>query len=111
MDIYIENAGKRFNRTWIFKNINVNIAAGSCFAILGNNGSGKSTLLKTIAGITELSEGKIHHRNKAEEIAPANWFAHSIYTSPAMELIEEFTLAELLEFHFGVREMDTVKDN
>ena len=37
--------------------MNLEIAAGEFFGIVGRNGSGKSTLLKCLAGIYEIDSG------------------------------------------------------
>jgi len=50
MRIKLTNLGKRYNREWIFRNLNFQFEPGKHYAITGPNGSGKSTLLKIIAG-------------------------------------------------------------
>lgn len=40
-------------------NINVEVAAGEFFGIVGRNGSGKSTLLKCMAGIYDIDHGEL----------------------------------------------------
>jgi ABC-type polysaccharide/polyol phosphate transport system ATPase subunit len=40
--------------------VNVEIAPGEFFGIVGRNGSGKSTLLKCLAGIYGIDEGELH---------------------------------------------------
>ena len=42
------------------KDVNVEIAQGEFFGIIGRNGSGKSTLLKCIAGIYNADAGEHH---------------------------------------------------
>src|SRR5215831_6822556 len=61
MKITLTNAGKRFNRDWIFRNINYEFLSDHAYAIIGPNGSGKSTLLQIIAGAVGLSEGSIEY--------------------------------------------------
>jgi ABC-type multidrug transport system ATPase subunit len=61
MKITLTNAGKRFNRDWIFRNVNYEFAGHRSYAVVGPNGSGKSTLLQIIAGSVGLSEGKIEY--------------------------------------------------
>ncbi|MCH7403631.1 ATP-binding cassette domain-containing protein [Belliella kenyensis] len=98
--IELESASKRFQYEWIFKNIQLTIPAGSKWAITGSNGSGKSTLVKAIAGINPLSEGKIRYFTTSEEIHSDQIFNHLTISAPYLELPEEFTLLELLNFHF-----------
>jgi ABC-type multidrug transport system ATPase subunit len=105
MKISLINAGKRFNRDWIFRNINQEFISGTAYAITGPNGSGKSTLLQAIGGALMLSEGKanytIGNRQQAteKEIETDNAFQYISIAAPYLELIEEMTLLEMLEFH------------
>ena len=48
--IQLRNVGVARSDRWILRDINWEVPAGSCAAILGPNGSGKSTLTKVIAG-------------------------------------------------------------
>lgn len=69
--------------------------------IVGPNGSGKSTLLQILAGALTHSEGKITYRDGT---GPAPLTSEAVFhqlslAAPYLELIEEFTLLELLRFH------------
>jgi ABC-type molybdenum transport system ATPase subunit/photorepair protein PhrA len=50
MKIALSDAGKRFNRDWIFRHFTYNFEKGNSYAITGPNGSGKSTLLQVLSG-------------------------------------------------------------
>ena len=67
MNISLENAGRRYNADWIFKNLNYNFNSGEKHVILGANGSGKSTLLKVVSGALTPSEGSLVYKNKKGE--------------------------------------------
>jgi ABC-2 type transport system ATP-binding protein len=111
MKISLINAGKRFNRDWIFRNINQEFISGTAYAITGPNGSGKSTLLQVIGGAIIMSEGKAKYTigneqftigkvNAPEkEIEVDNAFQYISIAAPYLELIEEMTLLEMLAFH------------
>jgi len=43
MQIILTNAGKRFNREWIFRKLHYTFSPEKKYAIIGANGSGKST--------------------------------------------------------------------
>ena len=45
MKVSLIDAGKRFNRDWIFRHFTYNFEEGISYAITGPNGSGKSTLV------------------------------------------------------------------
>lgn len=100
MKITLSKIGRRFNREWIFRNIDYTFESGKSYAILGINGSGKSTLLQVISGALGASEGEISYQIAEKEIDIDQVFQHLVLASPYLELIEEFTLTEILDFHF-----------
>lgn len=67
--------------------------------ILGPNGSGKSTLLQTILGSTVASEGEIKYQYGGKEVGVEDSLGMFSIAAPYLELIEEFTVQEQLEFH------------
>lgn len=99
MIIQLNQVGKRFNKEWIFRNIQLELTSASSYAILGPNGSGKSTLLKVLSGYLSPSEGKIEFVDQSIAITPDQVYSHVSYCAPYIELIEELTVAEQIEFH------------
>jgi ABC-type multidrug transport system ATPase subunit len=99
MQIKLTDIGKRYNYEWIFRNVHHEFDAVSNYAILGSNGSGKSTLLQLIAGNLIPSQGTISYRKENIEIDVENIYAHISLAAPYLELLEEFTLTESIEFH------------
>lgn len=97
--ISLFDAGKRFNREWIFRHITHTFETGRYYAITGPNGSGKSTLLQSIAGNIQLSEGGIEYRISNATIAPENFYRYLSIAAPYIELIEEMSAKEFLHFH------------
>ena len=100
LEIKLRQASKRFQYEWIFKNMTLDLIPGSKTAIMGSNGSGKSTLLKCISGLIPTTEGKITYFLKGIQIPDAEIYRHLVISAPYLELPEEFTLIELLKFHF-----------
>lgn len=100
MKISLENIGRRFNRDWIFRGINYTFKAGESYAILGPNGSGKSTLLQVLNGSLTPSEGTINFFEGDTTIDIERVFQQLSLAAPYLELIEEFTLTEMIDFHF-----------
>ena len=98
--IQVQNASKRFHHEWIFKNLNLDLSAGDTIAITGGNGSGKSTLLKCLAGAIPLTYGAIQYQSGTTQIIEEQWFRSLALATPYLELPEEFTLSEVLSFHF-----------
>ena len=101
MKISLINAGKRFNRDWVFRNFNYEFNPGNSYAITGPNGSGKSTLLQVIAGAMMMSEGKAKYemRNSNPGIEEDKVHRYLSIAAPYLEVIEEMTVTEFLKFH------------
>ena len=99
MKIRLSNAGKRFNREWIFRGAELEFVSGTSYAVTGPNGSGKSTLLQTIGGMLQPSEGKVRFFIQDKEVETEKDYQHISFCAPYLEVIEEMTLMELLEFH------------
>jgi ABC-type multidrug transport system ATPase subunit len=100
MKIVLENIGRRFNRDWIFRGIDRTFISGNSYAILGPNGSGKSTLLQVLNGSLTPSAGKIRYSFNDQDIEIDDVFQYLSLATPYMELIEELTLDEMIDFHF-----------
>jgi len=100
LNITLQNLGRRFNQEWIFKGIDYTFSSNKSYAILGPNGSGKSTLIKVLTGQLTPSEGKLSYSNDSSTIEADDIYQHVSIAAPYIELIEEFTLNELLDFHF-----------
>jgi ABC-type multidrug transport system ATPase subunit len=98
MKITLIDAGKRFNRDWIFRHLNYEFQTGHSYAITGPNGSGKSTLLQSIAGAIAISEGSIEYNNDAP-LPPEHAYRHLSLAAPYLQLVEEMTVTEFLHFH------------
>jgi ABC-type multidrug transport system ATPase subunit len=129
MTISLSDAGKRFNREWIFRHLTYTFEKGKSYAIIGPNGSGKSTLLQVISGAVHFNEGSMQYavdstesgvrntepiagsekhetRNAKHEtnLVPAEEiYNHVSICAPYLELIEEMTLKEFLHFHSGFK--------
>ncbi len=100
MEIILENIAKKYNAHWIFRNVNLKFSEGNIYAITGANGSGKSTFIAIISGFKLPSQGKLIFINNNQIISEENQFKQVAIAAPYLELIEEFTLNELLDFHF-----------
>lgn len=103
MKICLNNISKRYQQNWIFKDLTLEIQDGSSLAILGNNGSGKSSLLRIIASMQSATKGTITYTHQQEQIEPNAIYNMLSYAAVGMQLIEEFTLSELLTFHFSFK--------
>lgn len=105
MIITLDGIGKKFNSEWIFRDLSLRIEENTAYAILGRNGSGKSTLLQVIAGNVHPSSGIITYTHEGKAIPDTSIFHFLSLVAPYQELIEEFTLPEMLTFHFSFKSM------
>lgn len=112
MKVSLIDAGKRFNRDWIFRHLSYNFEEANSYAIIGPNGSGKSTLLQVLSGAMEVSEGRIEFSRQASVdsrqsnapgrdpiVSSEEIFNYVSISAPYLEVVEEMTLREFLNFH------------
>jgi putrescine transport system ATP-binding protein len=57
--VQIVDVVKKFGETVAVRNVNLSVAKGELFALLGSSGCGKSTLLRMLAGLETVTTGKI----------------------------------------------------
>jgi ABC-type multidrug transport system ATPase subunit len=103
MKISLTDAGKRFNRDWIFRHLTYEFSAGQSYAIVGPNGSGKSTLLQALSGAMLLNEGKGEWSIDNKQLPNENVYSYISICAPYLEVVEEMTLIEFLDFHSGFK--------
>lgn len=108
--VQFSDAGKRFNRDWIFRHFNYSFKGPGAYAITGPNGSGKSTLLQLIAGNMDISEGKCQWSfEQANGLLSDNMnvYRYISIAAPYLEVIEEMTAEEFLDFHASFKPFHT----
>jgi ABC-type multidrug transport system ATPase subunit len=98
MEIIAQEVGKKFGNEWVIKNFNHHFTSDNPCVILGGNGSGKSTLLKIIAGFMQAGKGHISYKNNNVSINKEHVYEYISYAAPYLELVEEFTCIESIEF-------------
>lgn len=110
MEISLSSVGKRYGLEWIFRNVDFNFKSGYSYALTGHNGSGKSTLLKILSGGLSPSEGQLSFIHKGKQLTQIQMAEYVTYAAPYIHLIDDFTLQEMLEFHFRFKEMLVSKE-
>ncbi|GAU85651.1 ABC transporter ATP-binding protein [Bosea sp. BIWAKO-01] len=55
----VDGAIKRYGATTALKGVSFSVAKGEFFTLLGPSGCGKTTLLRSIAGFSQLTEGRV----------------------------------------------------
>jgi ABC-type multidrug transport system ATPase subunit len=119
MRVSLTDAGKRFNRDWIFRHLTYTFEEGRSYAIIGPNGSGKSTLLQVLSGSMHLSEGSVEFgvgsrefgvrssesgvRSRESVVDSEKIYSYVSICAPYLEVVEEMTLKEFLNFHHGFK--------
>jgi ABC-type multidrug transport system ATPase subunit len=99
LNIKLTKAGKKYGSNWIFRGLSYQFNAGKKCAVLGPNGSGKSTLLKLLSGEATLSEGRIEFTLNNKPVSPEDIFTHVSVAAPWLDLPEEYSLSEIIDFH------------
>ena len=99
MQIELKKVGKRYLRSWIFKDVDLSLEGNTIYGLVGHNGSGKSTLLQIIAGFLSPSKGEVLFEKEGELISRDELNKHLSFCSPYTELVEELSLEEHLDFH------------
>jgi len=100
MRVIANNLGKRFNREWVFRNFTYEFESGKTYALTGPNGSGKSTLMQVLWGQMHPSSGSVQYPIQGQ----AELYKSVSIAAPYMDLIDEFTLEEMVRFHFKFKE-------
>lgn len=59
MEIIIENLYKKFDDTFVLKNVNLKLNDNHIYGFVGRNGSGKSVLFKILCGLYYPTEGHV----------------------------------------------------
>jgi len=103
MKISLTDAGKRFNRDWIFRHLTYEFSAGQSYAIIGPNGSGKSTLLQVLSGSMQVNEGNGEWAVDNKQLELEKVYNYISICAPYLEVVEEMTLIEFLNFHAGFK--------
>lgn len=105
MEIQLENVAKKFNKEWIFRDLNLSLSQNDTIAVVGPNGSGKSTLLQVIAGSLLQTHGSVKYLHKDQSIEPDHIYKYLSLVAPALSLPEDFTLEEFIDFHFKFKKL------
>ena len=58
--VLIQNVTKKFDDVFAVKNVNLELKDKEFLVLVGPSGCGKTTLLRTIAGLEEVTEGKLY---------------------------------------------------
>lgn len=103
LEIVARGLTKRFTRRPVVRDFGYRFAPGSATAVSGHNGSGKSTLLRLLSGQLLPTGGEVAYRLGGTPVPTEERYRQVSLTGPYLELIEELSGGELLDFHARVR--------
>jgi heme exporter protein A len=103
VSITVKGLSKDFNRILIFKDISFSLSSPASLSITGKNGAGKSTLSKILAGLLSLTRGSIIYSVDEKQIGIEEFKHHIGFVSPYLNLYDEFTALENLQFLSRIR--------
>lgn len=103
-----DNLEKKFGRKTVFSNLSVETNT-SVLGIAGMNGAGKSTLLKCLAGLIKPTSGSVRWILDDQEIEQTHLKNHLGFAAPYVQLYEELTVRENLDFILQVRSLKNEK--
>ncbi len=110
MEIITDRLGKRYQHGWVFRNLTFQFKSDLIYGVSGRNGSGKSTFLKIISGLLSPTEGRIEYKSGSILIKREEVYRYLNVAAPYTELLEEYTLYEMIDFHRGFKPSDEFGD-
>jgi ABC-type multidrug transport system ATPase subunit len=106
MKILAENIEKKFRQEYVIKNFNFEFQDHKKYAIVGPNGSGKSTLLQLLSQFSLPTKGSVKYLDyQGKPIDNDLAFKQISFAAPYSEIIEEFTISELINFLVGLQNL------
>ena len=106
MRLELQNIGKRFNRDWIFRGVNLLLETGDKICLVGANGSGKSTLMRVMSGYMDSNEGELLISLGEANVPLDQLYKHISIAAPYLDLAEDLTLEEAFAFHQKFKPFD-----
>jgi len=104
MQIELNKIGKRYNREWVFKDLNHIFSEKTSTAVIGSNGSGKSTLIKILSAAELPSSGELFISTSEKVNVPLNEaYSHINISAPYIDLPEQLSTLELIKFHLSFK--------
>jgi ABC-type multidrug transport system ATPase subunit len=104
ISLSVKGLTKTYNRKPIFTDLTFEHTDG-VLGIAGSNGSGKSTLLKCLSYLTRAQKGSIEWRRQELELAKDDVKGRIGFAAPYINLYDELTSFENLEFLLQVAGM------
>lgn len=108
--ISINKVNKKFGKLQALNNVDLKLAMGKSYALVGPNGSGKTTLIKSILGLVIPTSGEIIFDNKS--IAKDWLYRERIGYMPQIgRYPENMTIGQLIDMMKNIRKEVTDMDD
>ncbi len=104
IELKVQSLTKNFGRKSVFTDLSFTSSV-EVLGIAGANGSGKSTLLRTLSGLLKPTSGVIHWSINQKPVEKEHLQKHIGFSAPYVELYEELTVRENLEFVLTLRSL------
>ncbi len=100
--IKAENVSKVFGDFVAVDKVNLDVAYGQIYGLLGANGAGKTTTIKMLCGLIIPSEGVMMLSGKTSDLRNPKLRERLGYMSQKFTLYDDLSVLENLEFYCGV---------
>ncbi len=102
--VIFENVAKRYGSVSVIEGLNLEIRDKEFMVLVGPSGCGKSTALRMIAGLEEISDGKVCISDRVvNDVPPKDRDIAMVFQSYA--LYPHMTIKENMEFGLKIRKM------
>ncbi len=100
--IFAQGVKKVYGSFHAVRDVNLNVAYGDIYGLLGANGAGKTTTIKILCGLIKPSAGRMELCGQKSNLR-SNILRQKIgYMSQKFTLYDDLTIRENLEFYCGV---------
>ena len=110
ISLHVDRLKKSYNRHVIFEELSF-LHSDGVLGIAGSNGSGKSTLLKCLAYLAKPHAGSIRWMDGENELTREQINRRIGFAAPYINLYDELTVYENLEFLLQVSGLQTQRTN
>jgi ABC-2 type transport system ATP-binding protein len=95
--VEVRGAGKLFGETWVLKNLDFTVEAGTIFGLLGPSGSGKTTTIRLMLGLLAPDEGEVSVLGRPPRSFEARTRARIGYMPQLFVLFPELSVQDNVE--------------
>ena len=97
--IHTDKLRRRFGRTLALDDVDIDIAAGAIYALVGANGAGKTTLIKLLMNIHKPTSGRAEVLGVDSRRLAGKAFQQIGYVSENQEMPEWMTMGMMLDYY------------